>query len=248
MDHAKHSAPIPSPGPDPGPESAEFVGRLRNGDAAAFRTLMQRHNRRLYRMARSVLRDPAEAEDALQDAYVLAFTNIDQVRDAGSLGAWLGRIVRNEALRRLRPGMLARTLMADIDDDDQTLAQNSSAQAHGAQVIPFPGVQHSPTTPEEDAARAEMRRLLERAIDRLPGPFRTVYMLRDVEQMSGDEVSAVLGISPETVRTRLHRARRLLGRNLRRQLSPDLADAFPFAGARCARIVARVLERLGLSG
>ena len=249
MDHAKHSAPIsdlgPTPGPDP--EAADFIGLLRKGDAGAFRTLMQRHNRRLYRMARSVLRDPMEAEDALQDAYVLAFTNIDQVRDAASLGAWLGRIVRNEALRRLRPSLLAKTLMVGIDDD-RPFAEACGDHTYGAQVIPFPGAQHPPPTPEEDAARLEVRRLLERAIDRLPGPFRTVYVLRDVEQMSGDEVSAVLSIPPETVRTRLHRARRLLGRNLRRQLSPDLADAFPFAGARCARIVARVLERLGLSG
>ncbi|WP_448207574.1 RNA polymerase sigma factor [Azospirillum sp. sgz302134] len=219
---------------------ADLVGRLQQRDPAAFRILMQRHNRRLYRMARGVLRDPAEAEDAVQDAYVLVFTNIDRIRDASNLGAWLGRIVLNEALRRLRP----RRLMTDFDDGQPP------AEAHDAQIIPFPGpfpgARQPPATPEEDAARAEVRRLLERAVDRLPGPFRVVFVLRDIEQMSVEETASVLGIPAETVKTRLHRARRLLGRNLRRQLSPDLIGAFPFAGARCARIVARVLDRLGL--
>jgi len=116
----------------------------------------------------------------------------------------------------------------------------------GAQVFPFPGAQQPPATPEEDAARAETRRLLERAIDALPDPFRIVFVLREIEQMSVEETAACLGIPPDTVKTRLHRARRLLGHSLRQQLAPDLAGVFPFAGERCARVVTRVLDRLGL--
>ena len=215
----------------------DLAGRIRLGEAAAFRALMQRHNQKLFRIARSVLRDPTEAEDAVQDAWVLAFTRIDQFRDASSLTTWLGRIVINEALRRLR----RRRTMTGLDGDD-----GADGTLSGAQVIPFPGAQQPPATPEEDAARAETRRLLERAIDALPDPFHTIFVLREIEQMSVEETASCLGIPPDTVKTRLHRARRLLSQSLRRELSPDLAGVFPFAGERCARIAARVLERLGL--
>ncbi|HYD70680.1 RNA polymerase sigma factor [Azospirillum sp.] len=214
----------------------ELAGRIRRGDANAFRILMQRHNQRLFRMARSVLRDPAEAEDAVQDAYILAFTRIGQFREDASLATWLGRIVLNEALRRLRQ----RKPMTEFDEG------GADGRTAGAEVIPFPGAQQPVATPEEDAARAETRRLLERAIDALPDPFRIIFVLREIEQMSVEETACSLGIPPDTVKTRLHRARRLLGHSLRRQLAPNLAGAFPFAGERCARIVARVLGRLGL--
>ncbi len=219
----------------------ELAGRIRCGDADAFRILMQRHNQRLFRMARGVLRDPADAEDAVQDAYVLAFTRIGQFREDASLATWLGRIVLNEALRRVRQRKAMTGLpMTGLNEDGAT------GTTPGAEVIPFPGAQPPPTTPEEDAARAETRRLLERAIDALPDPFRVVFVLREIEQMSVEETASSLGIPPDTVKTRLHRARRLLGHSLRRQLAPDLAGVFPFAGARCARIVARVFDRLGL--
>jgi RNA polymerase sigma-70 factor, ECF subfamily len=215
---------------------AELAGRLRRGDAAAFRILMQRHNQRLFRMARSILRDSADAEDAVQDAYVLAFTRIDQFRQAASLGTWLSRIVLNEAFRRLRQ----RKDMSGLDGHD-----NISGKAPIAQVIPFPGAQGQ-TTPEEDAARAEIRRVLEHAIDTLPDMFRVVFVLREIEQMSVEETAACLDIPVGTVKTRLHRAHYLLGRSLRQQLSPNLTGVFPFAGERCSRIIARVLERLGM--
>jgi RNA polymerase sigma-70 factor (ECF subfamily) len=215
---------------------AELAGRLRRGDAAAFRILMQRHNQRLFRMARSILRDSADAEDAVQDAYVLAFTRIDQFREAASLGTWLSRIVLNEAFRRLRQ----RKDMSGLDGHDDI-----SGKAPIAQVIPFPGAQGQ-TTPEEDAARAEIRRVLEHAIDTLPDMFRVVFVLREIEQMSVEETAACLDIPVGTVKTRLHRAHYLLGRSLRQQLSPNLTGVFPFAGERCSRIIARVLERLGM--
>jgi RNA polymerase sigma-70 factor, ECF subfamily len=215
---------------------AELAVRLLRGDAAAFRILMQRHNQRLFRMARSILRDSADAEDAVQDAYVLAFTRIDQFRQAASLGTWLSRIVLNEAFRRLRQ----RKDMSGLDGHDDI-----SGKAPIAQVIPFPGAQGQ-TTPEEDAARAEIRRVLEHAIDTLPDMFRVVFVLREIEQMSVEETAACLDIPVGTVKTRLHRAHYLLGRSLRQQLSPNLTGVFPFAGERCSRIIARVLERLGM--
>jgi RNA polymerase sigma-70 factor (ECF subfamily) len=215
---------------------AELAVRLRRGDAAAFRTLMQRYNQRLFRMARGVLGDSADAEDAVQEAYVLAFTHIDQFREAASLVTWLSRIVLNEAFRRLRQ----RKDMTALDDGDDSLGKTGIAQ-----VLPFPGAQ-GPSTPEEDAARAEIRRVLERAIDNLPDIFRVVFVLREIEQMSVEETAACLAIQTDTVKTRLHRARRLLGRSLRQQLSPNLTGVFPFAGERCSRIVTRVLERLGI--
>jgi RNA polymerase sigma-70 factor, ECF subfamily len=215
---------------------AELAVRLRRGDAAAFRTLMQRYNQRLFRMARGVLGDSADAEDAVQEAYVLAFTHIDQFREAASLVTWLSRIVLNEAFRRLRQ----RKDMTALDDGDDSFGKTGIAQ-----VLPFPGAQ-GPSTPEEDAARAEIRRVLERAIDNLPDMFRVVFVLREIEQMSVEETAACLAIQTDTVKTRLHRARRLLGRSLRQQLSPNLTGVFPFAGERCSRIVTRVLERLGI--
>jgi RNA polymerase sigma-70 factor, ECF subfamily len=215
---------------------AELAMRLRRGDAAAFRTLMQRYNQRLFRMARGVLGDSADAEDAVQEAYVLAFTHVDQFREAASLVTWLSRIVLNEAFRRLRQ----RKDMTALDDGDDSLGKTGIAQ-----VLPFPGAL-GPSTPEEDAARAEIRRVLERAIDNLPDIFRVVFVLREIEQMSVEETATCLAIQTDTVKTRLHRARRLLGRSLRQQLSPDLTGVFPFAGERCSRIVTRVLERLGI--
>jgi RNA polymerase sigma-70 factor (ECF subfamily) len=215
----------------------DLIGRLRQGDAAAFCAMMQRHNQRLFRMARSILRHPSDAEDAVQDAYVLAFTHLDQFREASSLATWLGRIVINQALRRLRQ----RDAMTGFDRTG-----DPHDPARSAPVIPFPGGPQAPVTPEEEAARAQIRRVLERAIDELPDKFRVVFVLREIEQMSVDEVASSLGILPETVKTRLHRARRLLGHSLRQPLSPNLIGVFPFAGERCARIVARVLDRLGL--
>src|SRR3954452_12522200 len=127
---------------------AELAVRLRRGDAAAFRTLMQRYNQRLFRMARGVLGDSADAEDAVQEAYVLAFTHIDQFREAASLVTWLSRIVLNEAFRRLRQ----RRNMAELGGNDDFPGRPPIAQ-----VIPFPSAR-SPAPPEEDGARAEIRR------------------------------------------------------------------------------------------
>ena len=216
----------------------ELVALLRRGHAPAFRAAVQRNNRRLYRLARSVLRDDAEAEDAVQEAYLRAFRALDGFKGDSSFSAWLTRITLNEALGRLRrrpPPMIDETRNARSDDTGR--------------VIPFP-LAHAAADPAPDpehaAAAAEIRRLLEAAIDELPEPFRVVFVLREIEQMSTAETAACLGAREDTVKTRLHRAKRLLRVLLEERLAETLHDAFPFDGARCARMADTVLERLGL--
>jgi RNA polymerase sigma-70 factor (ECF subfamily) len=215
---------------------AELAALARQGDGAAFRAIMQRHNRRLYRVARAVLHDDGEAEDVVQESYVRAFAALADFRGDSSLATWLTRIALNEALGRLR----RRRPTVDIE----TFASTTRSDAR---VIPFP-LMSPDMDPEQSAARQDVRRLLERAIDALPEPFRVVFVLRDVEELSIEETAAQLGLRPETVKTRLHRARRQLREALDAELASALTDAFPFAGARCARITDAVLKRLGMSG
>lgn len=213
-----------------------LVERARHGDGDAFREIVQRHNRRLYRVARSVLGDEAEAEDVVQEAYVRAFAHLDGFRGEARLSTWLTRIALNEALGRVRQ----RRPTVGVEHIDRIEERGE------ARIIVLPTAQKD-GDPETAAARAEIRRLLERAVDRLPDPFRVVFVLRDIEEMSVEETAAQLGLRPETVKTRLHRARRLLREALDRTLSSALADTFPFAGARCARITEAVLRRIGLA-
>lgn len=213
-----------------------LVERARNRDGAAVRLIMQRHNRRLYRVARSVLDDDAEAEDVVQEAYARAFTHLDGFRGEAQLSTWLTRIALNEALGRLR----RRRITVDLKDIDTINDQGET------RVIYLPSARQD-SDPEAAAARAEVRRLLERAVDQLPASFRMVFILRDIEEMSIEETASQLGLRPETVKTRLHRARRLLRQSLDRTLSSAVSDVFPCAGTRCQRIAEGVLERLGLS-
>jgi RNA polymerase sigma-70 factor (ECF subfamily) len=210
-----------------------LVERARNRDGAAVRLIMQRHNRRLYRVARSVLDDEAEAEDVVQETYTRAFTHLDGFRGEAQLSTWLTRIALNEALGRLRQ----RRVTVGLGDID---AINDQGEAR---VIFLPSARQD-SDPEAAAARTEVRRLLERAVDDLPETFRMVFVLRDIEEMSTEETASQLGLRPETVKTRLHRARRLLRQSLDRTLSSAVADVFPCAGARCARITQAVLARL----
>lgn len=214
---------------------AELVGLARQGNGSAFRAIMQRHNRRLYRVARSVLQDDSEAEDVVQEAYVRAFGALSDFRGDSSLSTWLTRIALNEALGRRR----RRRPVVDL------AALETQGARDQARVVPFPGTE-AESDPERAAARQEIRRLLERAIDDLPGPFRVVFVMRAIEEMSVAETASYLGLREETVKTRLHRARRLLRRALDERLASALEGTFPFAGARCARITQRVLVRLAL--
>jgi len=214
---------------------AELVRLACRGRGEAFRVLMQRCNQPLFRTARSVMRDESEAEDVLQEAYVRAFQKLDDFRGESSLLTWLTRIVLNEARDRLRK----RRTMVELDAVEQ-------AQEAG-QVLVFPSGQAA-GDPERDAARAEARRLLEHAVDELPEAFRLVFILREVDGRSVEETADSLGVLPATVKTRLHRARRMLRESLDAKLASALDGAFPFLDARCGRITEAVLARLQATG
>lgn len=210
---------------------AELLTHLRAGRSSAYAALMRRHNQRLYRLARGILSDDAEAEEAVQESYVRAFTHLDGFKGEASLATWLARIVLNEALGRLR----RRRSTVDID----TMAMRDAAD--GA-----PTLAAAEPSPEQAMARLEIRRAIEKAVDGLPAAFRCVFILRAIEQMSIEETAACLGIPGETVKTRFHRANKLLRRSLAARFGAILDDTFPFLGARCDRLIAAVLERLGL--
>ena len=214
-----------------------LIALTRDGDGAAFGVIMQRYNRRLFRIARSIVGDDPAAEDVLQEAYMRAYAALPRFRGEAGIGTWLTRIVMNEALGRVRQRRPTEEL-AVLD---------RAAHREDTHVIMFPTVR-APADPEAAAARAEVRRLLERAVDDLPDAFRLVFVMRDIEEMSIEETAASLGIPPETVKTRLHRARKLLRRDLDAKLATPLHDSFPFEGGRCARITQAVLTRLGLAG
>jgi RNA polymerase sigma-70 factor, ECF subfamily len=213
----------------------ELVQLARQRDGTAFRAIMQRSNRRLYRIARAVMHDDSEAEDVVQEAYMRAFASLADFRGESSLATWLSRIVLNEALGRLR------RLRPTVD-----LASIETRRPSSGEVIPFSLASTQPD-PERTMAQREIQVLLERAIDALPDAFRIVLVARVVEEMSVDETAELFGLRPQTVKTRLHRARRILRDVLEKQVGPVLNDAFPFAGRRCERITNEVLKRLALT-
>jgi RNA polymerase sigma-70 factor (ECF subfamily) len=216
-------------------EEADLIARARRKDGAAIALIIRQQNQRLYRIARSILRDDAEAEDALQEAYIRAFTSLDLFRGDSRLGTWLARIVMNEALGRLR----RRKPTVDFD----TFAKTHEASA---EIIRFPAA-NPDLDPETTMAQREIRALLEGAIDALPEAFRTVLVARLIEGMSIEETAELIGIRPETVKTRLHRARRLLKDEMAKHVGPVMGDAFPFAGRRCERLTQAVLTRLNFA-
>lgn len=213
-------------------DDSQQVRRALARDASAFRAIMQTHNRSLYRIARSILRNNADAEDALQQAYLSAFTNLANYRGEGTLKGWLSRIVINESLGRLRQ----KHSTIDITEAEQ--------QQSEAQIIQFP---HSTSNddPERTMAQRQIIHLVEQATDNLPDAFRLVFVARVIEGMTIEETSELLGIKPETVKTRLHRARQLVRDRLESEIGPILMDAFPFAGRRCERLTETVMKRLG---
>ncbi|HEX4780141.1 MAG TPA: RNA polymerase sigma factor [Usitatibacter sp.] len=210
---------------------AALAARVASGDREAIRFLVKRHNQVLFRAARAILREDAEAEDAVQEAYVKAIRGIGGFRSDAKLSTWLVRIAVNEALGRLRSRKRAAEvipLAADIDAEGEVL-----------QAVDDPA-----SRPESLALRAEARRIMESRIDALPDSFRAVFVLRAVEEMSVEETAAVLGIPEATVRSRFFRARSQLRESLSRSLDVAMGDAFHFAGDRCDRITEAVLARL----
>ena len=201
-----------------------------DGDEEAVRVLVRRHNRRLFRVARAVLRDDAEAEDVVQETYVRAFTNLASFRGEAGLSTWLTRIALNDALGR------ARRRRPSVEFSDEEIGQG--------RVLMFPSMTGVESNPESETARGHMRRILEEAVDELPDPFRVVFVMRDVEGLNVAETASHLSIKAETVKTRLFRARRLLRSAIEQRLSAGFSELFPFDGERCANTADRVLERL----
>ena len=199
---------------------------------------MRRFNQKLYRTARSILKDDAEAEDAVQEAYLLAYRGMDKFRHAAKLSTWLVRIVVNESLGRLRKRS-RRAEVIRLDGDSvvrEAEPQSETLQMHNSEA--------APESPEHAALRAQTRRLLESKIDALPDAFRSVFVLRALEELTVEETAEALDIPEATVRTRFFRARGLLREALSREIDFALEGAFAFAGARCDRIVSGVLSRL----
>ncbi|MET3597279.1 MULTISPECIES: RNA polymerase sigma factor [Mesorhizobium] len=209
-----------------------LVRRALAREADAFRSIIKTHNQRLYRIARSVVRNDAEAEDIVQEAYMRAFASLDAFRGDASLATWLSRIVINEALGRLRK---KKRIVAMPENPE-------------AQIIRFP-LNPNDLNPSDDPERTMAQRqilgLVERATDSLPDVYRTVFVARVIEGLSIEETAELLGIRPETVKTRLHRARALVRKALDDEIGPVLLDAFPFAGRRCERLTQAVMKRLG---
>jgi len=208
------------------PTDAALVDRARAGDLAAFELLMRRHNRRVYRTIRSVLREGAEIEDAMQDAYLAAFTHLDQFEGASRWSTWLCRIAFNEALARVRRG---RRFVSIDDLHEATMNDLSKPRT---------------VDPERAAGGRELAGVLEAAIDGLPDIYRSILMLRQIEGLSVAETSAVLDVAEEVVKTRLHRARALVRAALEARVGDELPATFGFGAQRCDRVVAAVLARL----
>lgn len=209
---------------------AELARRVAAGEQEAFKTLMRRHNQTLFRTARAILRNDGEAEDVVQEAYLLAYRAMGNFRGDAKLSTWLVRIVANLAIRRRQRQGRDRQLFAELPETS------------GEEALPMD--KHDSANPEANAANGELRRLLEARIDQLPDLYREVFVLRGIEDLDVDETAAILGLPPATVRTRFFRARHLLREGLAKDIDFALDDAFSFAGERCDRIVAGVLARL----
>ncbi|HLZ92491.1 MAG TPA: RNA polymerase sigma factor [Candidatus Acidoferrum sp.] len=208
----------------------EIVDRVKCGETALYEIIMRRYNQRLYRIARAILRDDAEAEDVMQDAYVRAYEHLAQFAHRAPFSTWLTRIAVHEALARVRQ----RNRSRQMDDD----------QHEGEFVMSL--AEPSPD-PEQTASKAELGHLLEEALLALPGQFRSVIMLRDVEELSTTETAEALEISEQNVKIRLHRGRALVRVWLFQRVGARAKEAFPFMGVRCDRVVHGVFAQLARS-
>jgi RNA polymerase sigma-70 factor (ECF subfamily) len=210
----------------------ELAARILSGEKSAFELLMRRYNRKLYRTARSIVKDDGEAEDALQDAYLLVYRNIGKFRGESSLATWLTRIVVNEAIGRTRK--TART--AEIIDFGSGWEDNNAHEVGMSEAIA--------EQPDQATMRAQVRQLIEKKIDALPDAFRTVFVLRALEELTVEETADCLHIPEATVRTRYFRAKSILREALAQEFDHGLESAFSFDGERCDRIVSGTLQRL----
>lgn len=217
---------------DPAEGEADLVRRAAAGEAQAIRAIIRSHNQRLYRLVRAVLRNNADAEDVLQEAYLRAFANLGGFQGEASLSTWLSRIALNAALMRLRAQKRMKRAAP-------------APELAKAEIIPFPHAS-SIADPERVMAQRQLLHLVEEATDALPETFRLVFVARVIEGLSVEETTALLELAPATVKTRLHRARKLIRMRLEERIGPVLVEAFPFAGERCERLTQAVLSKLGL--
>jgi RNA polymerase sigma-70 factor (ECF subfamily) len=206
----------------------DVVERVRAGEIALYELLMRRYNQRLHRVIRSVVSTDTEAEDVVQDAWVRAYEHLEQFAGRSSFATWVTKIAYYEALARARRAK--RTLA--LEDSNGEIMPEARHQASPAE------------TPEDQAMRGEMQRVLQAAIDGLPEGYRSVFMLRDVEQLSTAETADCLGLSEEAVKTRLHRSRAMLRQDLTERAGEAVTASFAFMGAQCDRTVAAVMARI----
>ena len=220
--------------PTPLPDDRTLAQRVADREHGAFELLMRRYNRRLYRLARAVLRDEAEAKDALQEAYLCAYRSMDRYRGDAALSTWLSRLVLNECYGRARRTARRENIIPmgnmDAEMDDQ-LAADPAEEA-----------------PERMVAREQMREVLEHKVSQLPEAFRVVFVLRSVEELEVQEIADMLHITPETVRSRHFRARGLLREARAREIDLAEGDLYQFGGGSCDALVAAVRARLDGGG
>jgi RNA polymerase sigma-70 factor (ECF subfamily) len=219
---ASEPAALPRPGGEL--TDADVVRRVVAGDAGLFEVLMRRHNPRVYRVARAVLTDDALAEDLAQEAWVRVYEHLSQFTGAARFSTWLTKIVLHEAWARARKARRLRPL-DEVNGEPEVLM---SAEPD----------------PESRAFGIEMRAYMESAMEALPEGYRVVLVLRDVEGLSTAETAEVLGVTENTVKIRLHRARAMVRRDLTGRIGPGVRSAFPFLGERCDRMVAAVMARI----
>ncbi len=205
----------------------EVVSRVRAGETVLYEIIMRRYNQRLYRVVRAILHNDAESEDVMQDAYVRAYEHLDQFAARAPFSAWLTRIAVHEALARLRQRKRQEPL--DDDENDGELSMKMTSQS---------------PDPEQNASGAQLRDLLEEAVLGLPEHYRSVIMLRDIEELSTAETAHVLDLSEENVKVRLHRGHGMIRSWLFERIGTGAKEAFPFMGVRCDRVVKGVFERL----
>jgi RNA polymerase sigma-70 factor (ECF subfamily) len=205
----------------------EVVNRVRTGDLAMYEVIMRRYNQRLYRVSRAILHDDAEAEDVMQEAYVRAYTHLDQFAGRSTFSTWLTRIAVHEALSRLRSRN--RHPQVDVIDYEGEISMNTSGKSFN---------------PEQNASTAQLREFLEEAVLNLPDSYRTVIMLRDIEELSTAETAEALDLTEDNVKVRLHRGHGMIRDWLFERIGTRAKEAFPFMGVRCVRVVQEVFNRL----
>ena len=207
----------------------DVLTRVRAGETGLYEMLMRRHNQRLFRVIRSVVTNDDEAEDVLQEAWVHAYEHLDQFEGRASFATWVTRIAFHGALARTRN----RKRWTPLQNPEGTIMAEAERR------------QTTSETPEAKAIRGQLGQMLQAAVDGLPESYRSVFVLREVEQLSTSETAGCLEISEEAVKTRLHRSRALLRRELEDRCGSAIMEAYTFLGARCDRVVMRVLKRIG---